>query len=82
MQDENYNLKGYHKVMTPSVLGDAYIIEYYADYNGGSPTGLKVKETRTYERNAITGIIETITITISSTMVFIFSIFIFIYNNT
>ena len=62
IQDQDYNLKGYYKTMTPSSLGDAHLIEYYADYNNGSPTGLKVRETRTYTRNAITGIIETITV--------------------
>ena len=48
--------------MTESPLGDAYIIEYFKDYNNGSPTGLKVRETRTYERNDITGIVEKITV--------------------
>jgi len=64
LQNENYNLKGYYKLMTPSSLGDANIIEYYADYNGGNPTRLKVRETRTYTRNAVTGIVETITIVV------------------
>jgi len=54
--EEDYRLKGYHKQMTQNVNGDAHIIEYFADYNGGSPTGLKVRETRTYTRTEDTGI--------------------------
>lgn len=62
IQDRDYRLQGYHKEMTTNTLGDANIIEYYVDYNGGAPTGLKVRETRTYVRNVVTGIIESITI--------------------
>ena len=62
--DEDYRIKGYHKVMTESTLGDAHIIEYFKDYNAGAPLDLVVRETRSYDRNISTGIIETITIDI------------------
>lgn len=61
---EDFRLKGYHKVMTENANGDAYIIEYFADYNGGTPQRLKVRETRSYTRNAVTGIVETINVNI------------------
>lgn len=62
IQDQDFRLQGYHKVMTQNINGDAAIIEYFKDFNGGTPTGLKVRETRTYSRNATTGIVETITV--------------------
>lgn len=64
IQDEDFRLKGYHKVMTQNVNGDAATIEYYGDYNGGNPQHLKVREVRTYSRNAVTGIPESIDILI------------------
>ena len=67
MQDitqQDFRLKGYHKVMTQNVNGDAAVIEYFKDCNGGNPTGLKVRETRTYTRNATTGIVEMINVLI------------------
>lgn len=62
--EKNYKIKGYHKVMTQNLLGDAHIIEYFEDYNSGSPTGLRVRETRTYTRNEVTGVLEKIDVLI------------------
>jgi len=62
--NKDYRIRGYHKVMTQNSLGDAHIIEYYKDYNNNNPKGLKVRETRTYVRNEVTGIVERIDILI------------------
>lgn len=64
IKDTDFKIQGYHKTMDQNVNGDAYIIKYFKDYNGGTPTGLVVKETRTYTRNAVTGIVESININI------------------
>jgi len=55
--NKDYRLMGYHKVMTQNALGDAHIVEYFGDYNGGTPQNLKVRETRTYTRDNTTGIV-------------------------
>jgi len=64
IQDQDFRLKGYHKVMTENPQGDAAIIEYFRNYTDGTPNYLKVRETRTYTRNAVTGIPETIDVLI------------------
>jgi len=63
-KDQDYRIKGYHKVMSQNNTGDAHVIDYFADYNDGDPLNLKVRETRTYTRNGVTGIVEEINIKI------------------
>lgn len=52
----NYNILGYHKKRTIDTNGDLVTVEYYVTYDGVTYSGLKVKETRIYTRDAVTGI--------------------------
>lgn len=62
--DIDYRIQGFHKKKTNDTNGDRTIIEYYADYDAGTYSRLKVRENRAYARNATTGILETITVDI------------------
>jgi len=62
--DIDYRIQGYHKKKTNDSFGDRAIIEYYATFTAGVYSDLKVKETRSYTRQAVTGILETVTVDI------------------
>ena len=56
IQNENYNLKGYHKDLTFDAKGDLVEVSYYKNYDisGKIFSNLQVKESRTYIRGAST----------------------------
>ena len=62
--DIDYTIQGYHKKKTTNSFGDRSLVEYYSDYNEGFYSNLKVRETRVYIRNTVTGITETISVDI------------------
>lgn len=60
IQDVDYRLNGYHKKQTFDAKGDLVIVEYYQNYDEQSKqfSNLKVRESRTYTRNATTTLLE------------------------
>ena len=65
--NKDYRINGYFKKKVNNSKGDRAVIEYYLNYDSEAPepySGLKVKETRTYTRNPITGVLEKIEVLI------------------
>jgi len=58
IQDENYNIKGYHKKKTFDEKGDLVILEYFEEYDGITYSILKVKEMNAFTRAVATGLVE------------------------
>lgn len=54
----DYRILGYYRKDTRDTNGDLITREYYENYNNGSYENLRVKETNTITRNAVTGIPE------------------------
>ncbi len=55
----DFRIQGYQKKETFDGLGDLTLIEYYRNYDSGTGiySNLKVKETRVYTRDAVTGLL-------------------------
>lgn len=52
VQNIDYNIQGYFKVNTIDYRGDLITVEYYRNYDGETYSNMKVKESRTYTRDA------------------------------
>jgi len=57
IQNIDYNIQGYYKKNTIDSKGDLTIVEYYRNYDGTTYSNLKVRETRVYTRDGITGLL-------------------------
>jgi len=57
LQNIDYRIQGYHKKFTFDANGDLIVIEYYKNFDGTTYSNLKVKETRTYTRDAVFGLL-------------------------
>jgi len=57
IQNIDYNIQGYHKKMTFDANGDLILVEYYKNYDGTTYSKLVVRETRTYTRDVVFGLL-------------------------
>jgi len=59
VQNIDYRILGYHKKEIFDTKGDLATVEFYKNYDPGTDTfsNLRVKETRTYTRDAVTGLL-------------------------
>ena len=64
IKEIDYTIQGYHKRKVTDAFGDRALVEYFAEFKAGTYSNLKVTETRTHVRQAVTGILETVIVDI------------------
>ena len=55
--DVDYSILGYHKESIFDSKGDLVTVNFYINYDGVTYSDLRVKETRVYTRDVVTGLL-------------------------